>query len=804
MKLIQKVFSLIGCVFLLSACLGALPGTEEAEPTHLVPSNTVTLTSTSVATFTPGLPSVTPTFTATPTPPPIPTLRFDRFSSTYQLSRPSPEGLLELTSIINTQHGYLRRYKYEDSLSDLMINELSGLLTVIDAETELYYPDGFPHPAVVWNYYPITNDAGYPFFPPAYLEALTNAVFDNLNRELHTLKDQKTIPGKGYAVKSYRVELDHDPGLEWLVRIDWESIAALSWLVLNQNPDQSYTRLKLSLPNVHWVPYTWDERIEILQDFTGDSLTDIIFMEQGYAMGTDFYDFYIAKGTQSGFQKLTSISKTTSVTETAAQDAAYQLEPPPGSQWLSLTVSDPHDINWGCAWDTKTSYRWPYGVEQVSITDKETPRTPECLLARAVNVYDSVDDATAVNLLENAIVHFDQNDSEHRGKLLFARYRLAILYAVMNKDSLSRKHLELLVQNLTGSETYLKENIMSLLEEDTINAITLCDSMYHASETEMPESWMNYLDATAALHAYPYSHEIYPPAICPLREIISQKLNQVDFTLQPISETALADQGIPVVSIQSYPIPDQERPASFLLIGADTLYVLGYVPTREGWDWRLMTSFYSKTSSPQAFFQDVTNDGFPELAYFQQNQNWYCLENQEAYEIFLTTSAGNGFVSLGRTVCHSEDQIFKITDYLPDEDRDGVVDWVTDQIREYAGDSFLTAERDTPATWFTPDEIRSMIPEQNIGEEAKADLISELYDSKNASIVRQKLIEERDALDPDDPMGEWAWQRLTYLIAVSYEVDSQTEAAVEMFASILQSKHQTLWGNVAELHLKPE
>lgn len=804
MKPFRKFFFIVGCIVLLSGCLGTLPETNEAKSTNIVPLSTMTLSPTSTATFTPALPSVTLTVTATPTPPPIPTLSFNRLSSAHQLTKPSPEGILELIGLVNTQYGYLSRYKYEDNLFDLTMDDLSDLLAVIDAETEFYYPDGFPNPKIAWKYYPFTNDMGYPFFPSSYLEALTDAVFDDFNHEPRNLKDQETIRGNGYTVKSYQVEIDHDTGPEWLVRVDWESIYALTWLILDQNLDQSYARLKLSLPNVPWVPSTWDERIEVLQDFTGDGLTDIIFIKQGYALGTDFYDFYIARGTKAGFQKLTSIRKTTSVTETAAQVDPYKIEMPSGSQWLSLIVSDPHDLNWGCAWDTKTSYRWPYGIEQVSITAKETPGTPECFLARAVNVYDSVDNTAAVNLLENAIVHFDQNDSEQRGKLLFAHYRLAILYALMNKDSLSRQHLEWLVQNSIKPEQYLKDRLLLLLEEERINAIKLCDSMYHASETEIPESWIDYLDATAAVHAYPYSHEIYPPAICPLREIIIQKLNQVNLTLQPVSEKALADQGIPVVSIQNYPIPNQERPASFFLVGADTLYVLGYVPTVKGWEWRLMMNFDAANSLPQAFSLDVTGDGFPELVYFQRSQYWYCPENEEAYEVFLTTSAGNGFVSLSRTVCHSANQAFEITDYLPDDDKDGVVDWVTDQIQEAAGDSFLTAERDTPATWFTPDEIRSMIPEENNSNKEKADLISELYDSKNPALVRQKLIDERNALNPADPFADRIWQRLTYLIAMSCEIEGKNDEAIDMFTSILQSKEQTLWGTLAELHLMPK
>lgn len=801
MKHFMKILFLFLYISLLSGCLGIAPTANEIEPAKIVPSSTIALTSILVTTPMQRLPTATPTFTATATPPSIPTLVSNRNSSVYQLTKPSPADFLGLIDTINTQHSYFNsHYGYEDNAEfDFMLNELSNLRDVIDAEIKFYYPNGFPNPEIVWNYYPPTNDEWFFYFPSVFLNILTDAVFNDLNRNYHDLKDEGAIEGNGYVIRSYPVELDHDSQPEWLVRIDWEKITALSWVVLDQNLEQGYTRLKLSPPSNLWLPTTWEERIEVLQDFTGDVLTDIILVNQGYAMGTDFYSFYIAKGTKDGFQELRSISKTLSVTVSTGSD--YKIETPPGSHWLNLALSDPHNINWGCTWDTQTSYRWPNGIEQITITGKEMPQTPECSLAQAVKLYEPVDNSTAIRLLENAVAHFDNSDINQYGKSLFAHYRLAILYALEDQDSRSRQHLQWLVENISESNSFLTKNITSILGTPKINAISLCDMIYAASESEIPKSWENYIDATAALHAYPYSNEIYRPAICPLREILADNLEKVNLTVQPISEKALTDQGIPVVAVQTYPFPDQERPASFMLVGVKTLYVLGYVPTLEGWEWRLLDTFDAGNGLPQAFFQDVTNDGFPELAYFQEYRYWYCPENEQGYKIFLTTSSGLGFVSLTYYVCSPVGETFDIASYLPDDNKDGVVDWVTEQIRESAGDSFLSAERIEPVTWFTPDEIRSFLPEENNTVDNKPDIISELYTGNNLSITRQKLMAERDGLNPYDLFADREWQRLTYLIAVSFEIEGQADKAVEAFTSVLQSENQTLWGNLAELHL---
>jgi len=802
MKHLHRFFFLYLYISLLAGCLNTSPSENEVEQINTAPSSTITLTATPKYTPTPSLPTTTPTITVTLTPPLIPTLVSNKNSSAYQLTQPSPEGLLGLIDIINTQYSYFSVHSgFADNPNfDFMLNELAKLLAVIDAEIKHYYPDGFPNPEVIWDYYPFTSQKVYPVFPAAYLDALTKAIFDNLNQRPGTLKDQETVEGNGYTVNIYQIEIDHDPGAEWLVRMDWKEIAALSWLVLNQNPDGTYTRLRQSLPDVPWIFPISQVSIETLQDFTGDGLTDIIFLDSGYFAGTYSYKFHIAQGTRNGFKELRSIDKAVSLNLLGNSDY-YEIGVPSGSTWLNLTFSDPYNINWGCNWTTKTSYRWSYGRNQSFTSDEETPKTPKCFLARAVSLLDPVDNMTAVRLLENAIHHFDQNDVNQHGKLIFAHYRLAILYAVLNQDLLSRQHMEWIVQNSTESEQVFQEKLSFLLEEEKVNPIKLCEALYRGSASELPDGWEKYVGATAAVHAYPGSTEIYPPAICPLQDILMDQLRKVQLNVQPVPEKALTAQGIPVSAIQTYPFPNQKYPASFMLLGDKTLFVVGWVPTSKGWHWKVMKEFDATAGLLQTFSEDVTGDGFPELAYSQEYRFWSCPENEQGYEIFLTTYAGVGFVSLTHHVCSPVNETFDMTKYLPDENRDGVVDWVADQIRETAGDSLLSAERRKPLVWLTLDEIRSFILGENKNERDTADMISQLYDANRSAILRRRLIRERDNLNSADSLANREWQRLTYLIAVSYEIAGQTDEAIEMFTSVLQSEDQTLWGNLAALHL---
>jgi len=790
-------------VSLLSGCLNASQKATETERADVLATSSITPVVTTTPSLTPTLPSSTPTLEATLTPPPLPTLPPRTNASSYRLSKPIPEGLLALMDVLNTQYGYFGHF-YDDKgnlLFDPMLEELSNVLHVVATEINFYYPDGFPDPQTVWEYYPFTNRDYYPVFPSVYLDSITNAVLDDFNRHPDHLKDLGVIDGKGYTIQTYRIELDNDPQPEWLGRMDWEEIVALSWLVLDQNPDGNFTRLPQSLPDSEWLVLS-DVKIEALQDFTGDGLTDIIAVKQEYAAGTDWYRFSVARGTKDGFQELDSIDHVVSVTNSAVEPH-YTVETAPGSNWLTLTLVDPHRINWDCEWDTQTSYRWPYGTEQIIIAGKEMPQTPECSLARAVSLLEPVDNVTAIRLLENAIAHFDQTDVEQRSKLLFAHYRLAILYPLSDQDFLSRQHLEWLVANLAESEQHLKENVLLQLKENKFSAIKLCDSLYSASG-EVPDSWEEYLGATAAAHAYPGSSETYPPAICPLQNLIMDQLRKVDLTVQSIPKSAFMDQTIPVALVQTYTFPGQTHPATFMLIREKTPYIAAYVPTLDGWNWRVLEEFDATEDPPQTFLTDATGDDFPELAYYQKNKSWYCPENEQGYKVVLTTSIGTSFTSVTTNVCNPVDKLFDVANYLQDNNKDGMVDWVVDQIRAYSDESVLPSTSVEQGTWFTLDELTKLVPEENPDDE-KTDIIDELtnnlYAGKDVPAIRQKLISERNALIATDPLIDWKLQRITYLIAVSYEMEGQTDQAIGAFTSVLRAKDQTLWGNLAALHL---
>jgi len=213
-----------------------------------------------------------------------------------------------------------------------------------------------------------------------------------------------------------------------------------------------------------------------------------------------------------------------------------------------------------------------------------------------------------------------------------------------------------------------------------------------------------------------------------------------------------------------------------------------------------LEEFDSTEEAPQTFFQDVTGDGFPELAYFQKYKYWYCPENEQGYKVFLTTSAGTGFVSITHNFCNPIDKTLDLAVHLPDKNEDGIVDWVADQVHQYAGDSILTSERVGLAIGFTPSEINLLLPEESTNG-GKIDVIDELYEIDDVPSIRQKLMSERNDLSAADPFAERERQRLTYLIAVSYEIQGQSDKAIEEFTSILQSENQTLWGNLAALHL---
>ena len=153
---------------------------------------------------------------------------------------------------------------------------------------------------------------------------------------------------------------------------------------------------------------------------------------------------------------------------------------------------------------------------------------------------------------------------------------------------------------------------------------------------------------------------------------------------------------------------------------------------------------------------------------------------------------------MSEVVCGPKDKPFDFRTFLADRDGDGLVDRVLEWIKGSTANSFFYPNGITPNTWFTMEELLKFIYSQS---ESQSNLLQQLYESNQPSKIREELLSERDSLSTQDPFWSRKWQRLTYLIAVSYELEGQSEKAVQAFIQVIQAEPHTLWGNLAAMHI---
>lgn len=678
---IQLIYSISICLFavFLTACISTnstlktVTSTKMVEPTEwrpessIVPTGTSTSTLTAVITPSPTLAQVqvTATSTVTNTPEPLPTLPEIKSASSYTLGTPSPIDLMEQVALASKLNELsAAQYSFENVNPEIeaLGNDVEGLRHTLDQEFDLYYSGHLPDPSLVLQYYPLKGNNGL-FYPHIYLDLLSDSVFEDITKGSISLSNSNPIKTEHYEVEAYSIELDHDPSPEWLVKILWKDIVSFTWLVLDQNADGSYRRLQAGLPNISFDS-SLDNTIDLIKDFTGDGITDVLYQDYTYVWGTEQRIFYVIKGSPDGFQQIGKVSQ--SVRVDASDGDEYEIKVPPEVPGITIIFRDPNSISWGCNWDTIETYRWPNGIQQKTVEGTKPPQTPHCQLAQAVRVDDPPDIATSIQLLESVVRSMPANDPFR----LFAHYRLSVLYALSGSDALSRQHFEWFVNHYQKSKTLLDQKLKPMLLMEQINPIELCN-LFLPQTTEayetIPEGWRDYISVGRALNAYPFSSEPYPPAICPIESVLIGKMTSVLFDPYQSPEAALKEAGVPVASAHPYVFDHQKPPAWFVLLNnLYSPYVVGYIPEQEdGSKWKIIKRFDHVISFPEVFSKDTTGDGFLELVFYAKpRESWGCKERELGRVILMITSFGSGSTSVSDIFCYPSREEFEVKNVL--------------------------------------------------------------------------------------------------------------------------------------------
>jgi hypothetical protein len=641
--------------------------------------------------------------------------------------------------------------------------------------------------------------------PQNAVDVILNAVTNHIQKQAYQFQDQSTITQNKLSLTPYKIELDHDPGTEWLVQVKIADTGLLCFLLFDENADGSYRRLESQIPH-----FSQDDMVEhkvlLLKDFTGDGLTDVLISKYFYVMGSSITLYYVSQGNKAGMSLIEAYS---------TNGYAYTYEGPVPSQvvdettlaGLKLTYSE--DLNWDCVWKHEVTFHWIGGVEQRNETGQNAPDTPECWFAKAVSLNDPVDDQTAIHLLQSAIYKLNPAQDE---KTAFAHYRLALLYLKNGQQSMARKHLSSLQKfyaNDPITSEYLKEALSPMLDQPSLNLLPVCQ-MGYASPYEAFPGWREYTYSTNVYHSYPGGQPV-PEAICPLIDIVETQMNKIDFNGAGSPAEAIQRVGLPIQLIQSYSLPDWVRPAWFVVLDTQPYIVIANVPYSENHEfiWKRMSIFDYGDSQPSWLNQDVTGDGIAEMAIAVKNNHYYCDSGMASYQLLLTGAIHKNLTtSIAGLECFSASAPLNLVEIMKDNDGDGLSDLLVKFSKETfpASDWLdLNIQRNGPVTWFTREEIWNMTQpsEQSERENNSEDPEKAIFSGKNPVEVRQKIQKLLNDLSPDSPYYQLVHDRYRYLVALSYELEGNTQEAILSYLELARSEPGTIWSNLANRKQNP-
>lgn len=824
----KKAALLIALLFILSACQSRTPAPAEVLPTpSRTPSPTVTptpnateryqgtlqanqtqnagyaltqvlkqtefaqtqavkaLTPTSTPTITPTdtpFPTWTPQPTSTPLPTVVPP---QNVFSAYKLRDPNPETLVELTGQLLVQRNLVYDYPLE-------YQNVEALAQVVNFEWEQRYLGLNFDPSLLIPLEKIDEYSWYSWYRPEFwFDYLAGATTDYFNQNAIELVNGKFVSTPYFNAKIYLVELDHDSEPEWLVWSEFEKIKSGVWVTLEQISSGQYIRLANEI-EVRGGVGSPDYELYRLQDFTGDGLSDAIILWNAYfGGGTRAVQFQFLKGTPNGFKLVFEVLEDKN---TIYDEIDYD--------WLEIENSNPilrMSIMryWGWCYKT-TSREFFWQGDDV----KEKPVTPwpesvDCAIAAATwSDWSPPANQTTIDWLETALEMDAVNPQLSTETQVFIHYRLALSYALIGNDFLSRQNLEFIITlALTGTPpiaSNLAEKIQPLLSENKVDPYKLCMS---AEELSLGTSVLGLSGYSLAM--YEGLLDGYPTSLChspqKIQEII---LSGIKLDPPQSIENTLESAGFAVSHVESFKLNQSEQ-GWLIFLEDENTYSFS---STTGWHF---LGHYPYNSEISLINQDLTGDGQPEIALIERGEigNYLCELDQIQYYFLLISSIGHNLtIPVKGATCYSAIDDFDPVTFFQDQSEDGLVDWLEN---EYFVDYDLGLLEKHPASKPIVFNWENTLKSIAYKPDLLASLDNQFFTSPTPSLLRPDLEFYRARWGTgDDPTSEQIYAHLTYLLALTYELEGDETQAVERFYDIWANHPDTLWAYLAAARLE--
>jgi hypothetical protein len=731
----------------------------------------------------------------------------------YILKKPSIETLIKL------QLSRTSQLLYSNTPLDWLL--YASFPDVLDFEWERTYSQHLFTPEIIGL---IPN-----FYDHSRGRLTTNMLIDligewvvyTLNHSQVHLYDQKTNTTGNFNLLPFQVEIDDDPTPEWVINVSDPGGYYLGeytfWIAIEEIAAGDITRLEMQIPWQYGESNLASPK-GYIGDLTGDGITDIAIIEEITNPSYTQMLAYINKGSESGFEAISSSINIFFDEFHSTTQVEYQWQKFPDNELPALVVTTSNKLlSWDCTIQSLQYYQWVGGQESVIETKTQIPDSSTCAIAQSF-MEQSSNRNVAIQLLRHALDLANNLSPEYQVYIL---YRLALLSALSGDDSNAREFIDRIavfsLKDNTKIATAIMKEIEPLLGEDIIYPYKLCLSA-EAIALDIPANF--FVNGALTPYAYPYQgfSKGYPEPLCDTRQIQITALSAIQFNPEKSPVPQLLEAGFPVK--YASPIPVNKSTGWFVLIEDDNPDFLIDQPlelrdndqltcfrfTKEqGWMELLALEFTYDTITIDD--KDVTGDGIPEInivyPFLYQSD---CGRDETPYSFFITTAIYKNWIlsynDPQRYICQSNDQPSNIFPFLVDLNNDGFSDWIIQNLEDQLYDVSLLGEISIQNHWLVHNlpasDLDSIINKRVIIHQLNKSFLS----SNNSHELRSEIKSFRERWGSNDVFGININAQLGYLLALSYEIEGDENIAVEFFFDIWQNQPETIWAYLSASRLE--
>lgn len=403
-----------------------------------------------------------------------------------------------------------------------------------------------------------------------------------------------------------------------------------------------------------------------------------------------------------------------------------------------------------------------------------------------------------MRLLEKAVAGLE-GQADKQDLELFARYRLAILYAWNGQSESARRQLDWITNvNLYRSPEgdFLFDLVVREMAQERPRALELCAGGYALGRRDAPElqRFDGYLSETAATGAYPWTSEAWAPAVCPLDTFLTQALAAQTFGPGDPTDV-LRQAGLVVDLVEPTQTPSGSGWLAVVHVDQPRLVLI----SPDGRAELVALTLDQVTGRLIALQADFTGDGVDEtaIAYaLEKGSVAACPDAQDAYAVVIGPDDTGRFVY--SLACAPTGKRLDLPALLTDASGDGVSDWLA-EVRATPTPFADDQAGEGPMWWAALPELIAIEPAAAESSLSSAlGTIDQFFWTDPTGPRQRDLVEAAwRSIPPGALDGARVRQHLQFLEALSRERAGDRDGALALYLDLWRSQPQTLWTNLA-------